>query len=403
MKLVSKVTESLHERRRLRRRTSLQIALADRFSQLNEATWRAATSGGSFFHSADYQRAFERFRPENIEPRYALVCAGDEPLAAVCIQIVDVSLSQVGKNTKRKGLQRLRGNVHQRMLVCGNLLAYGIHGVSFAAGADRQAVWPAVTEALYRIRRAEKLAGNTDIVLIKDVDHAAMEESRVVEKLSYGSVPTEPNMVLALDPAWKSYDHYLQGLTSKYRTDVKNRIFKKFDASGCRIEALDDVQQHADTLHALYLQVHGNASLRPFQLTPGYWSGLADIGRGNVVIHVARQQDRIIGFIISLKDGDTALAYHIGFDRQASEQGVPVYLRLLHASVAQAIEFGCRRVSFGRTALEPKARMGCTAERTYLWVRHRHPLLNQIVQPLLKLIEPVEAPQFTPFKSAGAG
>jgi hypothetical protein len=36
-----------------------------------------------------------------------------------------------------------------------------------------------------------------------------------------------------------------------------------------------------------------------------------------------------------------------------------------------------------------------------VWVRHRHPLLNQIVQPLLKLIEPVEAPQFMPCKSAG--
>jgi hypothetical protein len=154
-----------------------------------------------------------------------------------------------------------------------------------------------------------------------------------------------------------------------------------------------------ELLHSLYLQVHGNATLRPFTLPDAYWAGLAEVGGDNITFHVARQADRVLGFIVSLKDGDTAFAYHIGFDRAAAESGIPVYLRLLHASLAQALEFGCRRVSFGRTALEPKARMGCAPESTSIWARHRHPMFNRIVQPLLTLIEADEAPQFTPFKT----
>jgi predicted N-acyltransferase len=222
----------------------------------------------------------------------------------------------------------------------------------------------------------------------------------VLKKLSYGSVPTEPNMVLAVESSWRTHADYLGSLTSKYRSDIKNRIFKKFDDSGCAVERLTDVAPLGEALHALYLQVHGNATLRPFTLPATYWAGLAEAGGGNVVIHVARQGERVLGFIVSLKDGDTAFAYHIGFDRAAAESGIPIYLRLLHASLAQAIEFGCRRVSFGRTALEPKARMGCVPEPTYIWARHRHPMLNQIVQPLLRLIETEEAPGFTPFKTA---
>jgi len=399
VKLAQRISQSFDQRRKLRGRTSFGIALADRFSQLNADSWRAVTRSGSFFHSAEYQYAFERFCPANIEPRYALICEGDVPLATVCMQVVRVDLHQFGTESRNKDLEKLRRRIQQRMLVCGNLLVYGLHGVCFAPAADRSKLWPAVAEALYRVRRAEKLAGHTDLVLIKDLDEAAVQESRILEKLSYGPVATEPNMVLTLNPKWRSHDDYLQSLTSKYRGDIKNRVFKKFNDAGCVIEKLADVRANAAELQALYLQVQSNAALRPFLLPSNYWPELTDIAGANAVIHVARQNERRLGFIVSLKDADTAFAYHIGFDRTAADSGIPIYLRLLHASLAQAIEFGCRRMSFGRTALEPKARMGCLPELTFIWARHRHPLLNQFMQPLLKFIDPEQAPTFTPFKS----
>ena len=115
---------------------------------------------------------------------------------------------------------------------------------------------------------------------------------------------------------------------------------------------------------------------------------------------VAECDGRIVGFIVSVRDGETALAYHIGFDREIAGEGVPLYLRLLHASLGQAIEYGARRVSFGRTALEPKARLGCKPEATIVWARHRHPFLNQLLQPMLKLVEHDVAPDVAPFKEA---
>ncbi len=400
--LTGSIATMLDERRRLRSRTALQLAIADRFSQLNAEHWQAVTRGQSLFYSAEYQRAFEHFRPANLEARYALISDADTPLAAMCMQIARVDLTQVGNGKQTLALQKLGSKVSQRVLVCGNLLAYGLHGVCFAPDADREVVWRAVTEVLYRVRRAEKLAGHTDMVLIKDLDAPALAESHALEGLSYGSVPTEPNMVLTLDPAWRTYDDYLGSLTSKYRGDIKNRVFKKFTEAGATVEAITDVAAHAEALQRLYLDVHSNATLRPFTLPSTYWPGLASLGAENVVVHVARQGDRLLGFIVSLKDGDTAFAYHIGFDRAAANDGVPIYLRLLHASLAQAIAFGCRRVSFGRTALEPKSRLGCKPEPLYVWARHRHPFLNQLLQPLLRFIESEEPPEFTPFKAAPA-
>jgi len=311
------------------------------------------------------------------------------------MQIVRISAAQFGQLTDAPS--RITEKIAQRVLVCGNLLTYGMHAVCFAPNADAT-IWHGVAETLYRIRRAEKLSGQPDIVLIKDIPETVKTQSALLGKLSYTAVETEPNMVLTLDPKWRTHADYLAGLTSKYRSAVKQQIFKPFDEAGCELVVLSDIREHAKTLQDLYLQVHGNADLRPFTLRPEYWTALAETAGDKLVIHGVRRQNKLIGFIATLKDGDTAFAYHIGFDRDVAQTGIPIYLRLLHASLEQAIAFGCRQVSFGRTALEPKARLGCEPEPMHVWVRHRQPMLNQFIRPLLRFIQPNDAPELNPFK-----
>jgi predicted N-acyltransferase len=397
------VRARLRERAAVRRPTSLQIALADRIGQLDPASWDAASKGQSFFFSRRYLETLQAVAPENIEPRFALVCDGDQPLAGLCAQVIRVSLKQVANPRSKRLLAGLEDRVTQRVLVCGNALTFGMHAVCFAPGADRARAWPGVAEALYRMRRAEKLAGHMDLVVIKDLPGSLHAESDVLGKLSYGRVDTEPNMVLTLDPSWRTHADYLGGLVSKYRSDVKGRVIKRFDEAGCRIEALDAAQAAAQSeeLHALYLQVQGAASLRPFTLGPAYWPAILRAAGDDGSLLVARREGKTVAFIVTLRDGDTAIAYHIGFDREVAGAGVPLYLRMLHASIDQSIRFGCSRVSFGRTALEPKARLGCKPEPMFVWARHRHPVVNRMLKPLLRFIQHDEAPDIDPFKKAG--
>ncbi|HEY1121785.1 MAG TPA: GNAT family N-acetyltransferase [Haloferula sp.] len=111
-----------------------------------------------------------------------------------------------------------------------------------------------------------------------------------------------------------------------------------------------------------------------------------------------RRGDELLGFLITLADGETAFAYHIGFDREAAA-GLPVYLRLLHAGIADAIALGCSRISFGRTALEPKAALGAKPESFGVMLRHRQPVLNTLLKRLLLCVEHDEPPERNPFKS----
>jgi Acetyltransferase (GNAT) domain len=409
-----------------RQPSGLHIALADRIALLDTAQWQAATSGASWFFSRDYLAMLEGVLPAAIEPRYALIGNAAGPVAAVVLQWArlegrnlrpraagnaagddddedDASpLRRLFGAVARRSADALASQVRERVLVCGNLLTYGQHAVSLAPGADATLAWSGVAEAIYRLRRAEKLAGQAGFVVVKDVPAGGSDDDGGVALLSrvgYREADTEPNMVLALDAKWKTHGDYLASLASKYRGNVKNRVIAPIAEAGLSVHHFEPDAELGARMHALYLQVHERAALRPFTLHAGYFSALARAaGERLRCSGIFDSSDTLLGFICTLDDGVQALAYHIGFDREAAKTQ-PLYLRLLHASIDDAIAMGARELSFGRTALEPKSRLGASARPTAVWVRHRQPMMNRLVQPLLALAHPDEAPDVHPFKA----
>ena len=408
-------------RRNLRRPSGFRIAIADSIAQLDRDAWDDVVDGASWFFSRDYLAMLERVPPAVVEPRYALVSDDQGPVAAVVLQWAEVDGTRLrplpragGEDDEVNPLRRLvdklsrparaafASRLRERVLVCGNLLTYGQHAVAVAPDVEPDSVWPAVAEVLYRVRRAEKLAGQAGFVLIKDIPLADNAGVSQLQGLGYRGIETEPNMVLAINPTWKSHDDYLASLASKYRSAVKNQILQPIAAAGLAVRAYTPAGALARRTHELYLGVHENAGLRPFTLHPDYFAELAATAGERVRFAglFAGPDDTpeaLLGFIVTLADVDEALGYHIGF-AQDDTRGLPLYLRLLHASIADAIALRVPALSFGRTALEPKARLGAKPQDMQVWLRHRQPVFNQIVRRLVGFAHHAEAPQTNPFK-----
>jgi hypothetical protein len=415
MSLISRYREQRRDKLALRRPSELEFSIADGIDYLNPAHWDQVAAGAGFFFERGYLQVLENAGPENLVPRYAMIYRDGAPVAGLVMQLVRIEAARLRKepaaaasrNPARRLIKRLAApagerlgeRVRQRVLVCGNLLSYGFHAAAFAPGVAPETVWPGITEVLYRVRRAEKLSGQTNFVLIKDLPAPELKASRILEKFSYRAVETEPNMVLELDPRWKSHEDYLASLASKHRSSVKNQILKPIEEAGCTLVPIDDVAAHAARMHALYLDVHHNAGLRPVTLPQEYWPALQAAAGARLAVTALMRGETMLGFIACLKDGELGVAYHIGFDRQASGE-LPVYLRLLHAAVAQLIAMGVRRISLGRTALEPKARLGAKPQPMSVWIRHSQPLINTVTRRLLGMVQHDEAPEANPFKKA---
>ena len=403
----------IHQRHRERHRpTGFGFAFADRVNFLDPERWDAVTAGGTLFLRRALLSVIERDGPSNLQPRYAMIFRDNKPVAVLAAQVVGVTGDRLSRgNSAPKAsrssplLQRVLEpaarvatvNVREPILVAGNLLSWGFHGIAFVPGEDPALLWPGVAEALYRIRRAERLTGQTNFVLVKDLTSQQVGLDGL-RRFSYRPLETEPNMVLDLDPAWRSYEDYLAALDAKYRRNARDQV-KKLTAAGCRAERLTDPGAHSARLHELYLAVHNNASVRLVTLPETYLPALACAAGDDFRCTVVRRGDEILGFVTALRDGDAAIAYYIGFDRDAAAGGLPVYLRLLHATIADAIAWGCKRLSLGRTALEPKAALGAKPEPMSVWIRHRVPALNWLLRGLLGAVPHAEAPERNPFKS----
>jgi hypothetical protein len=376
--------------------TGFGFVLADSVEYLDASRWDTLTANNSLFLSRRYLRVLEEAGPENLSQRYAMIFRGRDAVAVVAAQCLTVSAARVRKTPRHEKLASALERVQERMLVCGSLLSWGMHGVAIASGEDRALIWPAVAEALYRLRRADKLSGDTDLVMVKDISDEHVAETSALAKYSYRPLETDPNMVLDISPRWRSFEDYLASLNSKYRKTCR-QIEKEVEAAGCRLEELTDVERYADALYELYLQTHRNARLRLVTLRSSFFPTLAAQLGDDIRWTVVKRDEELLGFVNTVRDGETAVGYYIGFDRRSNAE-VPIYFRLLQAVVDDAIKFGCTSLSLGRTALEPKARLGARPSPMRVLIRHRIPALNILVRALLHTVSHDEAPERNPFK-----
>ena len=375
----SLLTPSLFNRRSA---LSAGIALAERVGEVDAAAWDRLTANSGFFMSRPYLRTVEATRPENLANRYALVYRGREEVAAVAAQRLTVEPRRV-----KDLLSRSPAVLRARLLVCGNVFSWGAHGVAFAPHRRPEELWPWVVWALERLDRCE--TRSADVVAVKDF--AAESDLPAGGRVS----ATEPDMVLTFAPGWTCHGDYLAALKPRYRRATA-RLARQLAAAGCRIEAVDDLGCVAEQIHALYREVHDGARIRLATARPSYLPALAEVCGEALRCSVIRRDDEIVGFVTTIRDGETAVGYHLGFDR-GLDRVVPLYPNLLQACVADALALGCRRLSLGRTALESKARLGARPRPLYVWWKGRGLLARSVARFIDTA--PCQPPERHPFKT----
>ncbi|MGA2080797.1 MAG: GNAT family N-acetyltransferase [Holophaga sp.] len=291
--------------------------------------------------------------------------------------------------------ERSMGWVHLRFLVCGSLLATGPHGVAFAAGEDQAKLWPAVIEALARIRKACTGSGAMDMVMFKDLTDDQQVAEPALRRAGFLRFETEPNMILPLNPAWESFEDFTKDLKSSYRHGFR-KIQADLAACGIALERCPprQVAAEAAAIHRLYHQVHERQSLRLTTITERWIPALAEAYPEDFRTIVARPEKggEILGFVTVIRDGENAYGAHIGFDKAQAARGIPLYLSLVHSGIAQAIELKVSRVILGRTALGPKADLGAKPQPMFGYLRHRSRALNLAVPSVLALLPAPKAP-----------
>lgn len=388
-----------------RKPSGFQFAIAGKIEFLNAEHWDSVTTGSSVFLSRRYLTSAQDEFAGNIVRDFALIYDDGEPVAAIATQTFDVVGTQlVGQNStltrklpeqwKQKSLSLLK----RRIMMCGNVHTWGPHGVAIAPNQDHHRAWQGIADCLYRIRRANRLHGQVDYVIVKDLLQSDPLDASGLEPFRYRSMQTEPNMVLALDPQWQSIEDYMGSLTKRYRAAAR-KVKKPFECETLSVSPIANLRDESERVLQLYKAVAAKADVCLFELSITTLPRLSEsLGDDFVTIGI-RENGLLIGFVTVIRDGETAIGFYLGMDYEANAR-LPVYHALLLAVIEQAIHWGSKSISFGRTALEAKSRLGCKPDTAHVWVRHRVPLVNFVVQQILKNVNHDEPPERNPFKDA---
>lgn len=374
----------------------MQLAVAERVSHLDVAAWASLTAGEGIFLDPRYLTALEVAGPANVKPRYALMYKNDEPIAALSMQLVELEGGSA-LNPSHDGLRGVTKLVRERALLLGSLTAWGSTGISIKPGVDPRLVWAETLRMLDDLRRFERVSGHVNIAALKDLGVHGHDQESTFRQRGYLPVDGGPDMLLTVDPAWRSFDGYLASLNAKRRRAVKKTCLD-VDAARFRLRplSLEDVAANSSQLEALYGQVWSSAEVRPCRLPGAFFVELKRRLGDDFEISALERDGVMLGFASCLRSGSTCVAYYLGYDKGIE---APLYLRLLIATLEQAFAWGSALVSLGRTAEEPKARLGARANSSTFWVKHRVPPLNWAIGAVLGSLPPAHRPSSRAFRS----
>lgn len=424
------VLEAEGENRDLRSRPSgLGIALFDSIHHVDARAWESVLTERQHSLRPRFLAALEAAKPEELRFRYWMLFDGRRPVAVGTAQVLELTGDAVGRRAPRseppglpedagkrerarrtlgatrervaRGTRRVALNLgdglHTRLLVCGNVFLSGEHGLAHVPDVDPADVFRGAAEALYRLRRADKLHGDVSAVLVKDFFTREGETLHAEELLrfDYRAFEVDPAMVVPLDPGWSGFDDYTAAMTSKYRSRARSARKK---GAALRREELDveGIEGSLDRIQELLHAVAVKASFRLTPHPPGYFPELKRALGEDLRFTAYSLDDLMVGFGTTMRFGDELEGHFLGLDYEHNLQHA-VYQNILYDDVEQGIEARARNVWLGRTALEIKSGIGAIPRPARCFVRHPGALTNRVLKPLFKFLKPAEWTPRSPF------
>lgn len=193
-------------------------------------------------------------------------------------------------------------------------------------------------------------------------------------------------MVFDIASDWKSFDDYLESLTSKYRVRAR-RARKKAARLERRLLSGQDLERYSQKMVQQYRQVADAADFNLFDLADNYFRQLQEDLPQAFCAFGYFQGEELLGFITTL-DNETELEAHfLGFEGSVNSS-CQLYLNMLYDIIADGIDQGKEKIVFARTALEIKSSVGAYPKEYHLFFRHQSSWFNLLTPFFIRFLEP---------------
>jgi hypothetical protein len=186
----------------------------------------------------------------------------------------------------------------------------------------------------------------------------------------------EPNLPIA---RLEIKGEFYSGLSGSIRREFRQRLRH---ARSLRIEECDTYpREHAGRIYELYLETFNRAEMTLEKLTPQFFEKIAPISK--YVLYW--ENDTLIGFALLICKGSFMLGKYLGMDYARSyKYGLYFVMMLNHIEIC--VRDGYTLYQTGQSSYDFKKRLGSTLIPTYIYFRHRHPVMNWLLSILMRMV-----------------
>tara|TARA_R110001592_G_scaffold277335_2_gene544412 strand:+ start:804 stop:1997 length:1194 start_codon:yes stop_codon:yes gene_type:complete len=384
-------------------KNKLKLIFYDSANLINEKHWEAINNNQNIYLSLNYLKALESALKNDIPFRYIQFHNDkDEPVAIAIAQVVKFvdkgskyseQLCKLSSHLKTKILNSL----DIKVLVCGNVFACGENGFMYNDKISHQEAYDNLNVALYRLRKSEKINGQTSMVLLKEFWPSNFQYSDHIKQNKYREFMIDVNMILKIHPSWKNIDDYLNSMTAKFRTKAKG-VFKKSAQIITKEFDLKDVLKYKERIEELYLLVLEKSDFSIGALNGEAFYNLKKNLDDKFMIKGYFFKEELIGFSSAFISNGNIDANYIGIDYNYNYE-YAVYQKMLYDFVEFAIDKNVTELRLGRTAEEIKSCLGAEPTHMKLYIKLRNTVSNKLIKPIIESISPSEFELRKPFKA----
>ena len=310
---------------------------------------------------------YEAIQLPDISSFYALCGSVAEPMAIAYFQLLEVKTKHINSGLL-SGFQSLAvpfllNSTKPKLLIAGHLFRHDI--VNFCAPnlspIDSFRAYEGMIQAV-----AKK--GCALATLIKDVPDELVTYFQNFAP-HYQMLRNDISMKMQIPEEWETFADYEKALKHKYAQKLRK---VRNSLGDVRIEMLncEAVKKNADTIFSLYKQVSSHQTISLGLLNENFLPKLKEFYAEKLQVWAFYEGETMVAFASAWLHNECFDMFYIGFDYERNA-ALSLYFNILYFSVEQAILHKKSRLNLGRTALEAKARLGCTPQYlpTFLYVR----------------------------------
>ncbi|MBL4651488.1 MAG: hypothetical protein JKY53_01285 [Flavobacteriales bacterium] len=383
-------------------KVKLKHSFSDSVKMINTEHWTAVVKEKNIYFSLPYLQALEDALRGSLNFRYIVFYSEEyKPVGIAVVQILDFidnkekyndALCVVGTKIKHK----LLGHIDIKVMVCGNVFATGENGFLYSDEIDPEDAYINLSNALYRLRRSERINGQVSIILLKEFWPTSYKKVDVLKVHEFRSFNIDVNMVLKIHESWHSMNDYLDSMISKFRTKAKS-VYKRSADLVVEEMSAPEIEENLTKVEDLYESVVEQAEFRFGELNGQSFVNFKKRLGDKFIFKGYFLEDKLVGFSSAFVSPNFIDANYVGLDYSINHD-YSLYQRMLYDYTELAINNGVKELRLGRTAEEIKSCIGAEPIDMKLYVKHRNSVSNKLIKPIIESISPSKFELRKPFK-----